>query len=179
MAKLQLTYLFDSEDELRAHLGGEVKSVVTETVDQETGEVKSVDVDGFPYDAELHAETRAVNADGRWKVKRGKAEAEAAARAAFKAAGATVADAAPPVAAMPVAEAAPALPGLPTAAVARAPVSLDDLVKRIQGGMASGKVSLDDLSGFYAKAGNSDPNAYATNETLRAALWSVLDEAGV
>jgi hypothetical protein len=180
MSKLHLTYVFENEDELRAHLGGEVRSG-TETVDEETGEVNTVDSDGFPYDAELHAESRAVNADGRWKVKRGKAEAEANARAAFKAAGATTTEVEAPAAAMPVEAAAPVIPGMPAAAVERAPIALDALIARLQSGMGSGKIGASGtpLADLYGRAGSPDPNAYATNETLRAALWAELDKIGV
>lgn len=176
--KLQLTYLFENADELRAHLA-EAGEPVTET-----GEVvdtsRAVDSEGFPYDPELHAETRAVNADGTWKVKRGKAEAAAAARAAFKAkGGAEPAPAAAPAAALPVAATTTAMPGMPPAAQTRAPISLDALVQRIVAGMGANKISNESLTALYAEAGENDPNAYSTNETARNKLWDILDAKGL
>lgn len=181
MSKLQLTYTFENEDELRAHLGGVTRSEPVEQMDEETGEIKTVDADGFAYDPELHTEARSVTAAGLWKAKRGKAEAEAAARAAFKSAGATTAEVAPVVDAMPVEAAIPTIPGLPAAAVERAPVTLEALIQRLQAGMSAGKIGPNGapLADLYARAGSPDPNAYATNETLRAALWAELDKIGV
>lgn len=141
--KLQLTYQFDSEDELRAHLGGETRTVAetpattaimaTEdrtiaveeihlgrTAEPEVEAAQSADAldgDGMPYDAAVHSDPPSFTADGLWRAKRGKGEEAKAARAAFKARGGAVA--APvdlPTAAAP-ALTLPGMPGMPTTVV--------------------------------------------------------------
>ena len=139
--KLQLTYQFDSEDELRAHLGGETRTVAetpattaimaTEArtiaveeihlgraAEPEVEAAQSADAldgDGMPYDAAVHSDPPSFTADGLWRAKRGKGEEAKAARAAFKARGGNVeAPADLPTEPAP-ALAMPGMPGMPSA----------------------------------------------------------------
>lgn len=184
--KLQLTYQFDSEDELRAHLGTEVRTaavpvvpvaapvvpvaavqvteiipaaapVVVPELPEETRSASDVDGDGMPYDAAVHSDPPSCTADGLWRAKRGKGEEAKAARAAFKAKGGNVAA---PVIAMPGMPAA--MPGMPTALPADAPepVSLDRVIEKITGMMTRAKLTEQMLAGLYLKhSGVTDPSA--------------------
>lgn len=186
--KLQLTYQFDSEDELRAHLGGETRTVdetpaamtamlsteartVAETpapaAEPETETAVSadaVDGDGMPYDAAVHSDPPSFTADGLWRSKRGKGDEAKAARAAFKARGGNVA--APvdlPTAAAP-AMTLPGMPGMPTAAALPAdapePIGLDRVIEKISGMITRAKITEQVLAGLYAKhSGVADPAA--------------------
>lgn len=176
--KIQLTYIFDSEDALRAHLAaGDTR--VAEQADalvrlapagDEPGvaaDRSAVDGDGMPYDAAVHSDPPSMTAKGLWKSQRGKADAAEAARAAWKARGGTVA--APVVVAAPVA--APAvMPGMPVALpVAAAPVSMDQVIAAAGAAQARG-VSVERISGVYAVIGLTDMSQFDTNETMRAAF---------
>ncbi len=180
--KLQLTYLFDNEDELRLHLADEVRTVTpdapepiqTTVAPEPEADVRSaddVDADGMPYDSELHSNPPKFKADGTWRAARGKAEQEAAARAAFKAQGGDV----EPPADLPTETAAPASSGLPgmdaLPADAPEPVSFEKMVEAVQTAMQSGKIDTDGLNALYTKHGGADPvNTLQANETARAAL---------
>lgn len=185
--KLQLTYQFDSEDELRAHLGGEIRTVAetpataapiaapvaeartaVPAVEPETETAVSADAldgDGMPYDAAVHSDPPSFTADGLWRAKRGKGEEAKAARAAFKARGGNVA--APvdlPTAAAP-ALTLPGMPGMPTAAVALPadapePIGLDRVIEKISGMMTRNRITEQTLAGLYQKhSGVADPAA--------------------
>ena len=86
MPSIELKYTFESEEELRAHLGTETRAapVVEEetpaaaTIEAReadaTAEQRSdddVDSDGMPYNAVIHTETRSTNADGTWTARCG------------------------------------------------------------------------------------------------------------
>lgn len=172
--KIQLTYIFDSEDALRAHLAaGDTR--VAEQADalvrlapaaDEPGvaaDRSAVDGDGMPYDAAVHSDPPSMTAKGLWKSQRGKADAAEAARAAWKARGGTVA--------APVVVAAPAaMPGMPVALpVAAAPVSMDQVIAAAGAAQARG-VSVERISGVYAVIGLTDMSQFDTNETMRAAF---------
>ncbi len=172
--KIQLTYLFDNEDALRAHLGGQTRAVVSEAdqadalerLAETTVDRSAVDGDGMPYDAAVHSDPPSFTGKGIWKAQRGKAEAAEAARAAWKARGGTVV-VAPVVAAAPVVTAMPGMPvPLPVAA---APVSMDQVIAAAGSAQARG-VSVDRISGVYAVIGLTDVAQFETNETLRAAF---------
>ena len=196
--KLQLTYQFDSEDELRAHLGGEARTVapapVAETAEQETRSAEpetdtavspdALDADGMPYDAMVHADPPSFTADGLWRAKRGKAEEAKNARAAFKARGGNVAAPADLPADPAPALTMPGMPGMPSAkaalpADAPEPIGLDRVIEKISGMITRGKITEQTLVGLYTKhSGVADPAAsfsvFNTNETARANLFGDL-----
>ena len=176
MSKLQLIYSFDSEEEMREHLAVETRAAApTAPAGDDPAPTKAdVDVDGMPYDEAVHSDPPQFKADGTWRAKRGKADEEKEARAAFKAGGGDI----EPPAALPTA-AAPAAPTLPGAvalpADAPAPVSFDTLVKAITDAMNSGKIDQAGLGPLYAKHGGADPaKTLETSETARAAMLADL-----
>ena len=195
MPKMIVTMEFDDEDALRAYLGAETRSEPSPTlgpVDPENSpEIAPVepapepvepapvepepetteDVDGMPWDAEVHAESRALNDDGTWRAKRGKAEEAKKARAAFKAGGGAV-EAPEPAKRM--------MPGLTAADIPGgdededAPVTYDTLYGKTTSMMERGIIDPPAIIGLYKKVGITDPNVLDTNETLRAALYAEL-----
>lgn len=180
MPKYKLEIEFDTEDDLRAYLGGETRAAEparepeahspsvaqTETKADDGDEITDdVDADGLPYDPEIHADPKSFTAKGTWRSKRGKSKEADEARAAFKAAGG--AEAAP--------ETTPAMPGMPGAAkAAPAPVSFDQMLDKTLGMMQRGKIDADGVTALYAKLGIPDPSALETNESYRAALFAEL-----
>lgn len=190
MTKIHLTYEFDNEDELRAHLTDETRAAPVETAapapapaEDATPEPTRADVDsdGMPYDAEIHSDPPQFTSDGNWRAKRGKADEAKAARAAFKAGGGDVE--------APDVSDAPAMPttggGMPGAkaslpADAPEPVSLDRLIGAINDLISRGAVDEDTLSDLYAKhSGVSAAESFGvfqTNETARANLLAALDD---
>lgn len=182
--KLHLTYEFESEEELRAHLGGETRSVSTATVtatetvrtpeDAPAAETEPEitaerDADGMEWNPDYHSTPKSFTDDGLWRSKRGKAEEAKAARAAFKARGGAEPVAAP---AMPGAGGMPAMPV--AAPVLPPPVSFERLVGKITGMMQRGKITADHLGPMYAKVGATSAQQFETNESLRAALMADL-----
>ena len=191
MPSIELKYTFESEEELRAHLGGETRTVATPTptptppattqgaseVDATDGDEQrndaEVDSENMPYNPAVHTETRAVNADGTWKARRGKADEAKQAREAFKAGGG--AEEAP--AELPGANATPSLPGVDALpADAPKPVSFEEMSAKAAAALNSGAISQPDLMKLYAKHGGENPVAtLQTNETARAALVADLE----
>ena len=198
MPSIELKYTFESEEELRAHLGTETRAApvgavavyraapvvwaeappaATTEVDA-TAEQRSdadVDSDGMPYNAVVHTETRSTNADGTWKARRGKSEEAKAARAAFKAGGGT--EEAPEIEVEETKAAVmPGLPGTEALPVdAPDPVSWDMLVEAITSATKSGSITQDGLMTLYTEHGGPDPAAeLQTNETARAAMYAAL-----
>ena len=186
--KLQLTYHFDGEDELRAHLAaGDTRvadqatalarlagttALTTTTVADEPGvaaDRSAVDGDGMPYDAAVHSDPPSMTTKGLWKSQRGKATEADAARAAWKARGGTVV--APVVPAAPVAApVAGAMPGMPVALpVAAPPVSMDQVIAAASAAQARG-VSVERIGAIYGVIGLTDMAQFDTNETMRAAF---------
>lgn len=191
MAKIELKYLFETEDELRAHLGGEIRTVeapvTPEAQDeppaatQESREADAiadyVDADGMPWNEEYHASTKTKNADGTWKARQGKAQAAKDARAAFKAQGGDVE--APAAATLPGAEETKAAPSLPGAdalpADAPEPVSWDQMVEKITGMSGRGVLSQEKMMDLYKTHGGDNPvETLEVNESARAALFADL-----
>lgn len=184
--KVHLTYEFDGEEELRAHLSlmnrtdTAVRAPVPasapvaapeETASEDIRSASDVDADQMPYDPAIHSDPPQVTGDGLWRAKRGKSEEAKAARAAFKARGGAVVPpvdlpvapvvapvaAAPVLPAMPVAT-APALPGLP--ASAPEPISLERVIEKITGMMSRNTLAETTLAGLYVKhSGQADPTA--------------------
>lgn len=159
-----------------------------------------LDVHGMAWNEEIHASTKAKNADGSWKARKGQAEAAKNAIAAHKAAGGNVtppadlpeADATPATNGMPAAASGmPAAGGMPTAG-ARAeedmppPVSLAQVEEKIVGMLGRGTlVNQGDAPLNGAQRGTyqelldrfqidrADPSGVLTNnETLRAQVMA-------
>lgn len=201
--KVQLTYFFDTEDEVRAHLTGEARAAApapthvsaqpetaqleARAAEAETEDAVSADAldgDGMPYDAAVHSDPPSFTADGLWRAKRGKGEEAKAARAAFKARGGNVeAPADLPTEPAP-ALAMPGMPGMPSAksalpADAPEPIGLDRVIEKISGMITRGQINEQALAGLYTKhSGAADPAAsfavFNTNETARANLFADL-----
>lgn len=164
----------------------------------------NVDKNGIPWMEQYHSGSKAINADGTWKSRKGVDKAaRAAAEAAYKAqSGAPapfvnpmeqlrdtvttaptpfVAPVAAPVA--PVADpvAAFTLPtfAAPVAPVADVPVSYLDVVAKFQALQAKGVVlDATTIAPVYAAAGITDPTVLTENETLRKALLAELNKIG-
>ena len=190
--KLQLTYHFEDEAELRAHLGTETRALSVETpvetVEEQAAPVEApaeertasdVDADGMPYDAAVHSDPPSTTADGLWRAKRGKGDEAKAARAAFKAAGG---DMEAPTD-LPATPSMPGMPGVAAAlpADAPAPITLDRVIEKITGMMERAQIDEAGLATLYAKhSGLSDPQAsfgvFNTNESARANLYADLCE---
>lgn len=184
--KLHLTYEFESEDELRAHLGAETENraapavVVTPVTDEADADVDTdgptrndTDADGMPYDEEIHSDPPQFTADGLWRARRGKADEAKAARAAFKAGGGDFEGPAElPGMELPGLE----LPGLP--ASAPEPVSLDRMIEKINVMLTRNLIDSPTLESLYEKhSGVSAKEAFGvfqTNETARANLVAAL-----
>lgn len=188
--KLQLTYHFEDEAELRAHLGGEIRAAQPQTraevpTDNETSvSVDALDGDQMPYDESVHADPPSFTADGLWRAKRGKGEEAKAARAAFKARGGNVEAPADLPTEVAPAMALPGMPGMPTmnAALpvdAPQPISLDRVIEKISGMISRGCITEQTLVALYqAHSGVADPAksfiVFDTNETARAKLFAEL-----
>lgn len=176
--KYQIVYSFETEEELRAHLGGGTTRAAAPAPAEEpevTVDRSALDGDQMPYDAEVHSDPPSFTADGLWRAKRGKKEAADAARAAFKARGAAVvapvitAPVAPPVAA--------AIPGIPAAApVRQAPVTYEALIEKFTEVNARGALDAAKIGEVYARLGITDVAVFETNESMRAAMLAELSK---
>lgn len=131
------------------------------------------DKNGVAWDERFHASSKAVNADGTWRRKRGLSPEETAAaeeyeKGATATATVTVAtDVAPvpdtpePVAPVLPTPTMPGMPGLPVAPVAPEPVSYEEVVKLYQAAVAKNPAL--DVPGLYANAGVTDPTILNTD----------------
>lgn len=184
MPKINLTYTFDNEDELRAHIGGvtatPVAAAPAPAAPAEEPEMRNdadTDSDGMPYDPEVHTETRATNQDGTWKARKGKAAEAKAARAAFKAGGG---DAEAPDVEERTEEsvAATGMPGMPGTIPAETPepVSMERVIDKANGMMERKVVDQAGIGALYVKAGSTTLAEYESNETLRAKLFDLMCE---
>lgn len=191
MPKITVTYQFEDEDEMRAHFGGEVRSVIAPApvaepersapapvaapVAEEEDD-SDTDADGMPYDPDIHSTPKAKTAEGIWRAKRGKAPEAAAARADFKASGGNVTPPEVEEEEVEVEKTAPQMPAMFGAAKAvAAPVDRDTVVSKAIDLVERGIVA--DFQGLCASIGLTDPNVIDTNETMRAALYAKLVEA--
>ena len=191
--KLQLTYHFEGEDELRAHLAaGDTRSAeqagalaklagstAAPVVAEEPGvaaDRSAVDGDGMPYDAAVHSDPPTFTSKGLWKAQRGKADAAEAARAAFKARGGPIAAPAPVVLAAPVtAPAALAMPGMPVAPTpAPVPVTIEQVYEATAAATARGIIP-DRIVAIYGQIGLTEMAQFDTNESIRAAYVSAVN----
>lgn len=176
--KIHVTYEFENEDEMRAHIGGETRAAsavvasqdVTPAAPPEQEITAERDSDDLPYNIDYHASPKSFTEDGLWRSKRGKADEAKAARAQFKAAGGVIAAPAMPVA-------APTMPTMPVAAPAAIlppPVDFARLVGKITGMMQRGKLGNESITTLYAKVGATSGAQFETNESLRSALFGEL-----
>ena len=143
-----------------------------------------VDSNGMKWNADIHTSTRAQNADGSWKARKGKAQEAKDAVAAFKASGGNV----EPPADVPTQEPAmPAAGGMPAAQRDMPPpISQAMLEEKIIGMINRGTLLQDPEAAIGAAAANTyqglldahqvsrdDPTSVlSTNETLRAAIYA-------
>jgi len=187
--KLHLTYEFDSEDEMRAHLDGTSErsettpaATVPDTPPADDGEPTrdSLDKDGMPYDPEIHSDPPKFTAAGIWRARQGKADEAKQAREAFKAGGG---DVQPPEGAGPLTMPT-GMPGLSNEraelpADAPEPVSMETLIGRIKEVLTDGKITSADIEKLYEEhSGRSVQECFPvfqTNETARASLMSALN----
>lgn len=176
--KIQLTYTFDNDADLRAHLAaGDTRAAeqagalakLTAPAEEPgiAADRSAVDGDGMPYDAAVHSDPPSMTTKGLWKSQRGKATEADAARAAWKARGGTVT--APVAPAAVVTAPAAAMPGMPVLPVAAAPVSMDQVIAAAGAAQARG-VSVERISAIYGMIGLTDVAQFDTNETMRAAF---------
>lgn len=145
----------------------------------------AVDKNGVPWLETVHAGTKALNADGTWRRKRGvDATVAAAAEAAAKTTSGTnlstgneerIDPNAVQTAALAPAPGLPPMPGLPPVLPPPAapepvkPVSYEELSGLVQSVLTAGHTP-DKITAIYAKVGLTDVNDLLTNETLRANL---------
>lgn len=155
----------------------EVKSAPEETVvgtetREENGEV--TDSDGMPWNSDYHSDSRAKNADGTWKARRGKSEEAKAARVAFKAGGGNesapdVSDRAAPTETveLPGAGDDVELPGTTTEeTVDEREFSLAEIVQLAKAALTAGKTDNEGIQDLYVKASGAE-NARAAFEVFQ------------
>ena len=157
------------------------KTEVKEAVDPDDAAVDSI---GMPHNEDYHASSRAVNADGTWKARRGKTEQAKEAAAAFKAAGGNVTapatDAAPGLPGTKADDAAPGLPGADAIPPAE-PVTMADFTAKATAVLKSGKITNEEIIEMYHEVtGQTDTNEavkmFQTNESMRRAAVEELTE---
>lgn len=143
---------------------------VTET--REDDGDAAVDADGMPWNGDYHSDSRAVNADGTWKARRGKSEEAKAARAAFKAGGGN--ESAPDVSerstpaedtGLPGAEEDGGLPGAEETVDERE-FSLAQVVQLAKAALTEGKTDNAGIQALYIKASGAE-TAQAAFETFK------------
>ena len=138
-------------------------------------DIPTVDCHGMEWNSEIHAETKALNNDGSWKVRRGKAAEAKAAIEAFEKQQVQETRAAteePASAGMP-GVGMPSMPS-PEPEIPEPVIEFQQLVERFTGMMESGAIK--DWSVAYAKAGVANADDLETNESLRRVLWNILDD---
>lgn len=188
-----------------ANVSGERGHKVTvETDEPAPSESPDTDKNGVAWDERYHASSKALNADGTWRRKRGLSDEEAAAAEAYEKGGEAVVEApdgtpvtmdlstpAPgvqsvidgadipiPITADAPAPGLPTMPGLPTAApAAPEPVSYEEVVKLYQEALGRNKDL--DIGALYTEAGITDPTVLNTDggAALRIELAKLLREA--
>lgn len=155
-----------------------------------------VDKRGVPWNADFHAASKAVTAEGAFRRKRGAAAAAIDAyEAPYIAANAAAAPATAAAPVMPTGEppvpasvVIPAqTPGLPAAAaplpmpampVAEPPVSYEAVVQKFNELLQSGKVDASQVGALYTEAGFTDPNVLINDESMRRKFWNILAQRG-
>jgi hypothetical protein len=212
MPKIKITMEMDvSDDEqsnflarLTGNLGNTVsnlavndQSVATEDDDGPVNaNAPAVDKNGIPWNAEYHSASKAQNADGTWRAKRGvNKEALAAWETKVKAepptmtlpssitGGAPVSlpnPDAPQAAALPGMPVAAALPGFPAPQAAQPdiPVTFETVTAAFDKLGKAGLIAPDgsNIVGIYAEIGCTSLDQLSTDETLRRNLMNVLKQ---
>lgn len=182
MPSIELKYTFDNEDELRAHLAAETETKSDtpseKTVETETKSEPEIDSDGMPWDEEIHSGGKALNKDGTWKARQGKADEAKKAREEFKSGGGN--EEAPTD--LPNTEekqetpvGLPGMENLPDDAPE--PVALKDFTDKVNSMIERKTFDADVWKAVNAENDITDPNTQlATNETARAAVYAKLCE---
>lgn len=122
----------------------------------------ATDKNGVAWDARYHASSKAVNADGTWRRKRGLSDAETAEADAYDKS-ATVEAPAPTLPTAAPAPAPAAMPGLPTPAPAPTPVTYEEVVALFGQAVAKDASVSANFAELYAKAGVTDPQVLTTD----------------
>ena len=134
----------------------------------------SVDKHGLPWDARIHASSKALNADGSWRAKRGLND-DAIVRAVESELRALMAIPAPAAAMpLPVAPAAPvaiAQPAINTVA----PTTLFEFMPLVSAAMMAGKMTVDQVNAELVALGVvSGVTALISRPDLIPSLWATL-----
>ena len=140
----------------------------------------AVDARGIPWNGDYHASTKARNADGTWRTKRGvdKAKLEAWEKTLQPSMPAPGVPAAPVAVISGFTPAPAGLPGFtpPQAAPADIPVTMEDINAAFGKLSAAGVIAADgsNLMPIYQQLQITDPNQIATDETIRRRLRDAL-----
>lgn len=148
----------------------------------------SVDNTGLPWDERIHSGTKAINADGTWKKRRGvtppivaKVEAELRGGQASGVVDGPAASAAlvppPPPAAAQVPPPPPAVPSAPVATPAAPPSPLT-LLQRLAAAVGAGKLTVEDVIGECAKYGCANMGELAGNALAAAGVEAAFTKSG-
>lgn len=163
--------------------GRKVTAQVDDTEDEgpANSSAPATDKNGVAWDERFHASSKAVNADGTWRRKRGLSPEETAAADAYEKGESTEAAEEPAPVATPELPVAPVtMPGLPTAAPAPTPtpVSYEELVALFGQAVAKDASVSANFAELYAKAGVTDPQVLNTDAGAeqRIALAGLLRE---
>lgn len=163
--------------------GGTGQAISESPEDRQDPVNPELDSLGMPHNAEYHQSPPKLNADGTFKCLRGAKEKLAAAIEAHKAA--QSAPATNTMMSTTTKTPAATMPGMPGAApvvdVPPEPIGFEEMCTRFANLMSTGAIT--DFNEIYEKAGvprlaDGSWNAAAlqTEETLRAKLWSLMDE---
>lgn len=136
-------------------------------------DIPTVDCHGMEWNPEIHAETKALNNDGSWKVRRGKTAEAKAAIADFEKQQVQETRAASEEPATPTGMPGVTMPS-PEPEIPEPVIEFQQLVERFTGMMESGAIK--DWSVAYQKAGVANADDLETNESLRRVLWNILDD---
>lgn len=173
--------------------GADGRKVIPQTVEADEDEAPAadapaVDKNGVAWHATYHSSSKALNADGTWRRRKGMSDAEKAAADAYDKSAVVVEDTGVTTASEPVTLAVPSLPvaapvalpvgmpGLPTAAPAPVPVSYEEVVALFGQAVAKDASVSANFNDLYAKAGITDPQVLTTDEgaAQRVALAGLL-----
>jgi len=141
-----------------------------------TAPAPSVDADGLPWDARIHASSKAINADGRWRAKKGLNDGAmvAAVQAELRS---LMAIPVPPVVAAPAAMPLPVAPVViaPPAINTVAPTTLPEFMPLVSAGMMAGKVTVDQVNAELVALGVAGGvTALMSRPDLVTPLWATL-----
>lgn len=147
----------------------------------------SVDNTGLPWDERIHSSTKAINADGTWKKRRGvtppivaKVEAELRGGVVHMGAAAPQVPPPPPAAATDAAQVPPPPPAVPSAPAAApaAPPSPLTLLQRLATAVGAGKLTVEDVIGECAKYGCANMGELAGNALAAAGVEAAFTKSG-